>query len=232
MNRQPNLFMYATSELSQDAFLCWLVEWSNPVYKDIDYGLHELSLQFLARIYELHHKIIPAIHEVRITRQFGGLDILIEINKTHAILIEDKIYTKEHSDQFKRYRKRVADYGYPMESQLPIHYKTGDQSDFSAVQDAQYIPLSRSQMITVLEYGVKMGIKNVIFLNYYEYLKKIENKYQAYRTSPVAQWEGMTWEGIYQFLRDSGFDGHYSYVANASGGFFAFWWGGKGHNQC
>ena len=27
---KPNLFKYATSELSQDAFICWLLEWAKP----------------------------------------------------------------------------------------------------------------------------------------------------------------------------------------------------------
>ena len=29
-----NIFKYATSELSQDAFLCWLIENSHPQYSD------------------------------------------------------------------------------------------------------------------------------------------------------------------------------------------------------
>ena len=27
MSEKPNLFEYATSELSQDAFICWLLAW-------------------------------------------------------------------------------------------------------------------------------------------------------------------------------------------------------------
>nr|WP_260390277.1 hypothetical protein [Ornithobacterium rhinotracheale] len=29
MAEKPNLFQYATSELSQDAFLCWLIAWAD-----------------------------------------------------------------------------------------------------------------------------------------------------------------------------------------------------------
>ena len=31
---RPNLLDYATSELSQDAFLLWFLRWSDPKYKD------------------------------------------------------------------------------------------------------------------------------------------------------------------------------------------------------
>lgn len=33
MIETPNIFKYAGSELSQDAFTAWLLEWSNPEYK-------------------------------------------------------------------------------------------------------------------------------------------------------------------------------------------------------
>jgi hypothetical protein len=33
---KPNLFSYATSELSQDAFICWLLSRASPEYKDLD----------------------------------------------------------------------------------------------------------------------------------------------------------------------------------------------------
>ncbi len=42
----PNLFSYATSELSQDAFICWSLEWASPVNAEKDqaalreYGAH------------------------------------------------------------------------------------------------------------------------------------------------------------------------------------------------
>lgn len=34
---EPNLFHYASSELSQDAFLLWLLEWANPANAEYDF---------------------------------------------------------------------------------------------------------------------------------------------------------------------------------------------------
>lgn len=31
MDKRPNLFSHGTSELSQDAFICWVVEWANRI---------------------------------------------------------------------------------------------------------------------------------------------------------------------------------------------------------
>ena len=39
--QRPNLFDYATSELSQDAFLCWLLKWADPMYRKFSEALHE-----------------------------------------------------------------------------------------------------------------------------------------------------------------------------------------------
>lgn len=39
--RKPNLFTYATSELSQDAVLCWLFSWADPKQSREDEALHD-----------------------------------------------------------------------------------------------------------------------------------------------------------------------------------------------
>ena len=81
---------------------------ANPIYKETDECLYEASIGFIRRIYDLHKKTFPAaIKEIKITKQFKGLDILIEINGNQAILIEDKTYTKEHSNQLKRYYEDI-----------------------------------------------------------------------------------------------------------------------------
>jgi hypothetical protein len=43
----PNLFHYATSELSQDAFICWLLDWANPDNKEKDEALCALKKLYL-----------------------------------------------------------------------------------------------------------------------------------------------------------------------------------------
>lgn len=46
---RPNLFSYATSELSQDAFVCWLLESASPEYEELDIELHECVAKFIQK---------------------------------------------------------------------------------------------------------------------------------------------------------------------------------------
>ncbi|EEK74634.1 hypothetical protein bcere0007_8460 [Bacillus mycoides] len=68
---------------------------ANPGYKEIDEWLHKKNFPVV-------------INEIKSTKQFKGLDLIIEISENKAILIEDKTYTKEHSNQLKRYYEEVA----------------------------------------------------------------------------------------------------------------------------
>jgi len=47
---KPNIFSFATSELSQDAFICWLVSHIN--YPE-DTILHECAKDFIVMLYNL-----------------------------------------------------------------------------------------------------------------------------------------------------------------------------------
>jgi hypothetical protein len=46
----PNLFAFATSELSQDAFICWLASWADPSCRELNGPLHATATAFLDRL--------------------------------------------------------------------------------------------------------------------------------------------------------------------------------------
>lgn len=56
---RPNLFYFATSELSQDAVLCWLAEWAKPEYSETDPQLHQLGKEFLHLLLMNHDQELP-----------------------------------------------------------------------------------------------------------------------------------------------------------------------------
>lgn len=92
----PNLFEEATSELSQDAFFCWLLKWVNlPTHPMASAGR-----AFLATILrKLAFNVGPADPvTVEPKRQFGRVDIvaLVESPATGklALVIEDKVHAK------------------------------------------------------------------------------------------------------------------------------------------
>jgi hypothetical protein len=51
---QPNIFSFATSELSQDAFPCWFLSWANKNYVTTDKDLHQCALAFITKIFDKH----------------------------------------------------------------------------------------------------------------------------------------------------------------------------------
>ncbi|HSE59120.1 MAG TPA: hypothetical protein VLA99_10505, partial [Nitrospiraceae bacterium] len=97
---RPNLFQFASSELSQDAMLCWLATWGDPASEVHDKSLHHLGRAFLQALFAKHGRQIPTtIKSIEIRRQYKNIDVLLVINGTIAVCIEDKVGSVEHSDQ-------------------------------------------------------------------------------------------------------------------------------------
>lgn len=100
------------------------------------------------------------IREIKITKQFKGLDVLIEVNGNQAILIEDKTYTKEQSNQLNHYYEEVAKLErYNECNLLPFYYKIGNQSDYSEVIDAKYMLFTKKQMFKFLQENIENEIQ-------------------------------------------------------------------------
>ncbi|WHX40316.1 PD-(D/E)XK nuclease family protein [Mesobacillus sp. AQ2] len=220
--KQPNLFEFATSELSQDAFLCWLLAWSEDAYRSINKPLHQAALDFISMIFNVHGEPVPLIKKIQIERQFKGLDVLAVVNDRYAILIEDKTFTKNHSDQLRRYSEAVKIRN-PKWIQLPIYYKIADQSHYKSVIDAHYFPFTRERMLQVLRRGHKNGVTHDVFLDYLTRLEWLDEQYKAFKYMPVQEWDSFAWQGFYVELQKE-FDGHWGYVSNRKGGFWGFWW--------
>lgn len=94
-----NMFKFATNELTQDAFLMWLIEASDPKEQnDVDKDLYEASRKL---IYELTGiSVNEEILEVWTYPQAYKIDITayIKTNKEeHVLYIEDKVMSKEHN---------------------------------------------------------------------------------------------------------------------------------------
>ena len=131
-----NLFSYATSELSQDAFICWLLSF---LLKD---SRVEPALKACAGA--LVGEFIPQlkgeeIYADSIKRQFKSIDILLTINGKYKVIIEDKTFSSEHDSQLKRYKDHIQK-EYPDFNVICIYFKTGFQSDLREIEksDSQY----------------------------------------------------------------------------------------------
>ena len=78
----PNLFKYATSELSQDAIICYLLEWAKEEHKENDVQLHILATNFLDSLFEKFKDIHKPekYKKIEIKKQYKHIDILCIVN--------------------------------------------------------------------------------------------------------------------------------------------------------
>lgn len=96
-----NLFDYATSELSQDAVICWCLNWLN----EPEAELYPLAVDLLKKMGEV---TLEKGQTLRTIQQFYKTDILICLaGKNRVILVEDKTDSSEHDEQIQRYRARL-----------------------------------------------------------------------------------------------------------------------------
>lgn len=225
--KAPNLFSFATSELSQDAFIAWFLSRGKSEYEAADPQLHLCARRFLSMLFSLkvnektNLKLPDEINTMTVTRQVNGIDVLCTINGEYAIIIEDKTWTNEHSDQLERYYKFAEELGYNRNKIIAIFYKTEDRSDYGKVVTAGYYPVIRKDIIAVLE-GYK-GDNNIL-LDYVAHLKNKENAVESYIYTPVEQWKHCCWVGFYQYLQSEWKKGTWRKVVNPSGGFMGFYW--------
>ena len=221
---KPNLFKYATSELSQDAFICWLLEWAKPQNKTENEKLFNVGRKLIDTFFEKSKISIPSkIESISVVKQFYGIDVLCVVNEEYAIVIEDKTNTKNHSGQLKRYSEQIKHH-YSAEKIILVYFKTGDQDNYQDVIKNGYNLFLRNDFLEILNYGKEIGVLDSIFLDYTKHLQNIENKRNSYLTLPVAKWYYDSWIGFFKILRKELGEGGWNYVPNASGGFMGFWW--------
>jgi hypothetical protein len=226
MHKQPNLFQWATSELSQDAFLCWLIDWSHPVFKGVNTLLTYSSKAFIDLLTE---NKIESIEKLEIKKQYKNIDIVVLINDKHIILIEDKVNSKEHGEQLPRY-KSLLKLEYPSHEIHPVYLKTGDQSNYRNAKENGYKVVNRSTLLKILKEGVSSGIQNNIYIDFKNTLESIETVVQSYLLSPIEEWNlhfWAPWKGFYQHLQNELNDGNWDYVPQKNGGFLGYWWNFK-----
>lgn len=229
---QPNLFTYATSELSQDAFICWLLTWASPEYKNTDSNLHHCGVELIKAFFEKHEIPLPhSIEKVEVKKQDSRIDVLCIVNNTYAILIEDKTGTKNSPGQLSKYLSEVKKQ-FGEDKVIPIYFKTYDQASYADVIKNEYKVFSRFDFLAILNKGNEIGVKNEIFQDFRKHLQIIADKVESYLTLPIEKWHRLSWVGFYLRLQKELGTGHWDYVANPSGGFLGFWWHSQGNETC
>lgn len=229
---RPNLFTYATSELSQDAVLCWLAAWAAPEAHAEDAALHALGSEFIAALLQAGGRPMPDVSTLEIRRQHKGIDILLIINSQLAICIEDKVGSREHSGQLARYVEALAADGFAPADIVPVYVQTLEKGSYAAVKAAGYAPVPRKRLLALLEsYAASPGA-NAIARDFHDHLRQLDREVESFRSQPPARWSWLAWQGFFTELQDKLGEGEWGYVANPAGGFQGYWWHTKRTPGC
>jgi hypothetical protein len=147
---RPNLFEFATSELSQDAFLAWLLAWANKQYLETDPNLHGLGVRFLTALLTLEEidQTDLDLSQVRVRRQDSRVDVVVELGDL-VLAIEDKTNTALHPGNEKSFEQIAQKYS--GRKVLPIFIKTGDQANYDDVTNRGLRVFPRDRLLAILQ---------------------------------------------------------------------------------
>ena len=223
--KRPNLFDYATSELSQDAFLTWLIQWADKDYQKIDSSLNACAVLFVQKL--LGVKSDYSISKVETGKQWNNIDVWALINQKNFLVIEDKKGTKEHSDQLNRYSEIAKKHYEKSDIEIKlVYFKMEEQGKYTDIKKVGFSLFGRKKMIEILDNYINSTETenyNDIVFDYYRNLKSLNNKINSFKNIPLNKWYWYSWQGFYSELQKK-IDGNWEYVPNAAGGFLGFWW--------
>lgn len=222
---RPNIFRIATSELSQDAFFVWLMQWADPSAYEKSYFMGSIG-QDLVRYFigKKYNECPDDIVKVEVKRQWKNIDICVKVNDEFFIAIEDKTGTGVHSGQLDRYKKIVEDYC-ASESMKPvlIYLKTQDESKsrMSYAQQKGYAIVNRKDL---MRFFYDHPFNHDVYMDFIDNLCNMSEASSAFRRLPVKNWNMDSWRGFYSYLDEVIPVKDWCYVANPSGGFLGLWW--------
>jgi hypothetical protein len=177
---KPNIFhalRIIQQEIRHSNFLAWLL---NP---NENHGLGDLFLKRFLREILVSSKVKTSLIEIEemnldlaeIKREFLQIDILIEIENL-VIIIENKIRSKEHSNQLNKYFE-VAKKQYSKESVIAFVYLTLNGEDPS---NDSYISISYEQIEVIISdilsvYNERLNPSILMYLK--DYLDILKNDF-------------------------------------------------------
>ena len=221
---RPNLFSIATKELSQDAFITWLLQWADDTFIKENSELCNAGKEFVKKLLSFKYKIeTKDIKKVNAGRQWANIDIWAEVNNEYVIIIEDKVNTSEHDNQLERYKKTVEEeYGKGIKL-VCVYLKTGLETldNIQKIRDKGWNYISRKGFLDFLK---SQNIKSEIYSDYLSNLLEIQTESESFtRFEQLNSWEAT--KGLYSYI-ESNLENdwsHWDYVANPNGGFLGLW---------
>jgi len=238
MHQTPNIFHHATSELSQDAFLAWLCEWADDKYVSHPSGMHHAGRAFISWLFGKKGLPTPAYTKVDVQLQYLHIDVLVKLTLSDGgiryLLIEDKTYTSDHSEQINGYLQalREKDAIEDPSHVLPVYFK-------SSLEPRKNDGILRLYLTDIMEcVGVldKMTYQSEVLRSWCDARMEEHTTHEKYRSLPVTSWENAQWYGCFDQMsrRDEMIEMEAGYGYVPLGDFLGFWlgWEGKPKDWC
>ena len=194
-----NLFNYGYKELTQDAFICWLIKWA--YYDGAGYEkLKKCGQDFVKALFDKHKKSVPhnPDNKPEIWQQDNKIDVLVRIGD-YVLLIEDKTGTGDHSNQLDCYYKLVrcgktAAGKVPNEENIiPIYLKTETQSLHDKLRiesSTEYKVFERTDFLDVIKPHSNAHPIISDFYSHLEYKEKDTESYKIWGKESFRSWSG------------------------------------------
>lgn len=222
-----NIFDFATTELSQDALLCYWFNFASETYFYESEAERITAQKLLSLIIARSTDKEIAYDKIKVSRifkQYHHIDVLLLVNHEYLIIIEDKLYTKEHSNQLERYNNLLSESKDPTlrdKKRIPVYFKMIDQSSYDS---NQYVSINRKDVLDILE-SHTFATSSILNM-FKEHIGKIENEAKNFASVPYEKWNYNHFTGFYfelgRLLKTSDFE--YDMINNKNGGFIGFWW--------
>lgn len=183
---ENNIFQFATKELSQDALIAWLINWINYKENKELYNKAKTLLNYILK----PRNINLEEYKVEIKQQYMFIDIFVLLkdknnNEKLGIIIEDKKLTTLHDNQIENYKNKIIE-----------NYKNLTEKDIITVYYKPYeeianisedvVKIDRNYMLTNI---FNDNINNQIYIDYKNYLKKIQETYNKMFEIPLCEWQ-------------------------------------------
>ena len=196
----PNIFKYATKELSQDAVVCWLVACARAAPEE----LHIIGLAFVqalmrsgngmvidvtdrqSRSYEQAFKVGQVLCEPE--QQHGNIDVYFQAKVDGQIvsfIIENKRHTEMRGGQLERYLREVMKDSEPKDLIKAVYLKTGYVFDDERekAESIGYSVFDIEDMVAFLDGDPRVRVHEIL-RQYAEYMETE----RSYMRNALAEW--------------------------------------------
>ena len=219
---QPNIFDYATSELSQDAFICYLLDFGKEKYKDIFPNEYAIAHLFLEK------SGLTQTEEILETKQqYHEIDVLV-VTPNFLLIVEDKTNTSEHSDQIIRYVKALKKDNLSKKRKIKVCYlKTSNyvrgyvSSNTTILPQKDCVSINRKNFIDILNFK---ETNNLIIQNFHARLESMNGLAKSCDNKDLFCWNKEKW---FEYLLNqfTQYKKYYdiAWVNNPKGGFYGCW---------